>query len=66
MTKRKAIVVENLCVACGTCIDVCPVKAIEIFKGMFARIDEDKCVGCAKCSKVCPASVIDMIEREVI
>ena len=41
-----------------------PVNAINVLKGMFARVDELKCVGCSKCAKVCPASVIDMIEVE--
>ena len=66
MARRKAKVIEKLCVACGTCVDVCPVNAINVLKGMFARVDEDKCVGCGKCEKVCPASVIDMIEKEKV
>ena len=64
MAKKKAKVIERLCVACGTCVDVCPVNAINVLKGMFARVDELKCVGCSKCAKVCPASVIDMREVE--
>ena len=66
MARRKAKVIEKLCVACGTCLDVCPVNAINVLKGMFARVDEDKCVGCGKCEKVCPASIIDMIEKEKV
>ncbi len=66
MARTKAKVVENLCVACGTCVDVCPVNAINILKGMFARVDDNKCVGCGKCERVCPASVIDMIEKESV
>lgn len=66
MARRKAKVIEKLCVACGTCVDVCPVNAINVLKGMFARVDEGKCVGCGKCVKVCPASVIDMIEKEKV
>lgn len=66
MARKKARVIERLCVACGACVGVCPVSAIEVVKGMFARVDEKKCVGCMKCSNVCPASVIEMIEEDVI
>lgn len=52
------------CVACGTCLAVCPMKAITIPSGISARIDADKCVGCGKCEKICPAAVIAIMKRE--
>lgn len=55
---RKAVVDENSCVACGCCVRVCPMQAIEIYKGSMARVNREKCVGCGKCAKECPASVI--------
>ena len=51
------------CVACGTCVPVCPKEAIQIRWGVSAHVDEEKCVGCGRCAKVCPAAVIDMMER---
>lgn len=66
MAKKKAWVTLNKCVACGTCINSCPIGAIDVVKGVFAKVDQDKCVGCTKCTKVCPASVIDMIEKEEV
>ena len=62
---RKAIVNQNMCVACGCCVKVCPVGAIEIWKGIAAQVNQDKCVGCGKCSKECPASVIEIQEVQV-
>ncbi len=62
---RKAQVDENLCVACGCCLKICPLGAITIFNGIRAIIDETRCVGCGKCAKECPASVIDIIEVNV-
>lgn len=59
---RKAQVDRNLCVACGCCAKVCPLNAIEIYRGLYAEIG-DKCVGCGKCAKECPASII--VIREV-
>ncbi len=51
------------CVACGCCVRVCPVNAIQIVRGITARVDEKKCVGCGKCAEVCPAAVIEIVKR---
>lgn len=58
--KRRAVVDQKDCVACGCCVKVCPLNAIQIIKGIRARVDEEKCVGCGKCAKECPASVIEI------
>lgn len=63
--KKKAFIDTKHCVACGVCEKNCPLKAISIYKGIFAEVDFDKCVGCGKCSKVCPASVIEIKEEEI-
>lgn len=60
--RRKAKVDRSLCVACGCCVKVCPVKAITIVYGVYAQADPGKCVGCGKCAKECPASVIRIVE----
>lgn len=62
--RRKARVDTSACVACGCCVKVCPMKAIEIVRGIAARVDPDKCVGCGKCAAECPASVIEIREVE--
>ena len=62
--RRKARVDTSACVACGCCVKVCPMKAIEIVRGIAARVDPDKCVGCGKCTAECPASVIAVGEVE--
>ena len=56
--RRRAVVDEKACVACGCCVRVCPLGAIEVVRGIAARVDWSKCVGCGKCAKECPASVI--------
>lgn len=63
--RRKAYIEQKLCVACGCCIKVCPLKAIEIDGGIMAKIDWGKCVGCGKCAIECPASVITIRETEI-
>ena len=56
--RRRAVVDEKACVACGCCVKVCPLGALEVVRGIAARVDWSKCVGCGKCAKECPASVI--------
>lgn len=65
MLKKKAIVNINECVACGSCVKVCPLNLINIEQGVFAKINLDRCVGCGKCAKTCPASVIEIQKVEV-
>lgn len=59
--KKYANILENECVACGSCIKVCPIGAISVPQGISAKIDRDLCVGCGICEKTCPASVIEII-----
>ena len=60
--RPKAVVNQRDCVACGCCLKVCPMNAIRIFKGMFAKVDESRCVGCGKCVRECPACIIVLKE----
>lgn len=46
----------DTCLACGTCIDECPVEAISA--GDIYSIDADTCVGCGTCASVCPNDAI--------
>lgn len=45
------------CSACGACLAVCPVEAIEMKASsdgfQYPAIQQDKCVDCGKCVKVC-------------
>ena len=52
------------CVACGCCVKVCPLQAIEVVRGITAQVRQEKCVGCGKCARECPASVIVIREVE--
>lgn len=62
--RRRAVVDPSACVACGCCVKVCPLQAIEIVRGVMAQVRQDKCVGCGKCARECPASVIKIREVE--
>lgn len=62
MARKLAQLSQKRCVACGCCAKVCPVQAIQIVRGIAARVNPDRCVGCGKCAAECPASVIRMQE----
>lgn len=44
------------CVACGSCIDECPVSAITA--GEIYVIDPSACIDCGACAAACPSDVI--------
>ena len=51
-----AYVINDDCIACGTCIDECPVEAIS--EGDIYTIDADLCTDCGTCADVCPSEAI--------
>ena len=62
VVKRNAVVDQALCVACGCCVKVCPLSAVEVFHGLYAKVDPARCVGCGKWAKEGPASIITIQE----
>ena len=53
-----AYVIGDDCIACGTCIDECPVGAIS--EGDKYSIDPDMCTECGTCADVCPSEAISL------
>ena len=70
MTKEKSIAQiapSELCTGCGTCINICPNKAIGLSidksKGIFiSELDEELCNNCGLCYQVCPGHFVDYKE----
>lgn len=52
-----ALVDEEKCTACETCVDECPAVAITINDGK-AKVDKELCVDCGSCVDVCPSEAI--------
>ena len=51
-----AYLINDECIACGTCIDECPVSAIS--EGDIYKIDPDTCSDCGSCADACPTEAI--------
>jgi len=54
---------QKTCIKCKLCIDVCPVKAIDIDKNNninFVKERESICLLCGQCMSVCPTEAITL------
>ncbi|MFX1566753.1 MAG: 4Fe-4S binding protein [Promethearchaeota archaeon] len=54
---------NDKCVGCGNCIEVCPADAINL-EDNIAVIDNDWCIGCGVCVSKCPNDAIKIVLRE--
>jgi len=61
-TNYLASIDEELCIGCGTCVEKCYNKAIELNDDNKAERIEEYCVGCGVCAYLCPENAISLIE----
>ncbi|MCR5814031.1 MAG: ATP-binding protein [Desulfovibrio sp.] len=61
MGGNKAIIQQELCVACGTCQELCHFAAITEDAGRFT-VDHALCEGCGVCFALCPQKAISFPE----
>lgn len=52
-----AHIISDECIACGACIEECPVEAITEGDPIY-KIDGGTCTDCGACVDVCPVSAI--------
>lgn len=53
----KQVVELGLCVGCGTCVSICPFRAVKIVKdnkkGIYKPVLNEKCIRCGICLETC-------------
>jgi NAD-dependent dihydropyrimidine dehydrogenase PreA subunit/predicted transcriptional regulator len=59
----ESIIDKDLCIACNSCVERCPVDAITIEED-FAVVDRNKCLGCGLCHRTCPEEAITLQLRQ--
>jgi len=59
LTSYIAKVNEDVCIGCGTCVNICPAEATELVD-TIAMIDENRCIGCGVCAHHCPEEAITL------
>ena len=50
------------CVACGDCVERCPMDAIEIVD--TAKVDLDRCIGCGVCVPACDYDALHLKQKD--
>lgn len=53
----------ELCIACETCIDRCPMGALAMGGDEVPEVNLDLCIGCGVCATGCPEEAIQLVER---
>jgi Pyruvate/2-oxoacid:ferredoxin oxidoreductase delta subunit len=54
----------DLCRACGTCEDRCPMDAIAVGDEDVSEVNESLCIGCGVCTPSCPNEAVDLRKRD--
>ncbi len=58
-----AVIDQENCDGCGTCIDICPMGAITAVE--LTVIDTQECAGCGMCVEVCPNNAIYLATMKI-
>jgi NAD-dependent dihydropyrimidine dehydrogenase PreA subunit len=54
------IIHSKRCTGCRTCVETCPVQALEQRNGKAVLAYPDQCTYCAACESICPADAIEL------
>jgi ferredoxin len=57
---------SDLCHACETCEERCPMGAIAVGDDDVSEVDEALCIGCGVCTPSCPNDAVDLVKREEV
>jgi len=64
VTNFMAVVNDDLCIGCGTCVDKCHTYAAYVNDDKKAGRREERCIGCGVCAHFCPQNAISMVKGE--
>ena len=53
---------KDKCIGCGTCVEKCPVEAIQGDDNNKTECNKDLCIGCGVCAHFCPENAISLLE----
>ncbi|NLB43147.1 MAG: glycyl-radical enzyme activating protein [Clostridiales bacterium] len=62
---QQILYTEQYCIACGACVETCPVNAHYLNTDNVHCYDSSKCIGCLACSRVCPSNAIEPASRDM-
>ena len=55
------VIIEDSCIGCGLCVNVCSMKAIKL-ESLKAHTNSVLCCGCQLCKDECPTNSIKILE----
>lgn len=61
--QKEIWVVNNRCIGCESCVQVCPVEALSMTKGGI-KVNREKCTGCQICADICPSKAIEKLGED--
>ena len=53
---------SSLCIGCGTCVEKCPIDAIQLNDDNIAEVNPKYCIGCGVCAHFCSENAISLLE----
>ncbi|GHT84793.1 glycyl-radical enzyme activating protein [Bacteroidia bacterium] len=56
---------EVRCIHCGSCVSVCPARAVTREQNGVIAIDRESCITCGECAKACPTNAMTITGSEV-
>jgi Na+-translocating ferredoxin:NAD+ oxidoreductase subunit B len=57
-----AVLNEEICGGCGTCLDRCQMEALSM-PGFVAELNVDRCIGCGLCVTTCPNEALTLVRK---
>ncbi len=55
---------EKVCAVCGTCVESCPINAIEMLSEENPKINTALCIGCGVCALNCQTGALKLVKRK--